>query len=142
MGVGPLARSEPRRSPPHRVEVSDPQTVTAGFGAVFRIFDVWNVSTDQAMTLLGKPARSTFYKWRQGEIGTPSHDTISRVSYILGIYRALQILYRDPLLADGWVKRPSAAFAQRSALDRMNGGDIADLAAVRDHLDAARGGWF
>lgn len=137
-----MAPPEPKRSPSPRMAAADPQTVAAGFRAVFRIFDAWEVSSDQAMTLLGKPARSTFYKWRQGEIGSPSHDTISRVSYILGIYRALQILYRDPRLADGWIKRPNAAFAQRSALDRMNGGDIADLVAVRDHLDAARGGWF
>ncbi len=69
------------------------------------------------------------------------HDTVRRVSYILGIYQALQIFYRDPVLADGWIKRPNAAFGGRSALDRMTGGDIADLAVVRDCLDSARGGW-
>jgi hypothetical protein len=135
-----MAHVEPDRG--HRVAADDPETIAAGFRAVFRIFDAWHVSADQAMTLLGRPARSTFYKWRRGEVGATSHDTISRVSYILGIHKALQILYRDPQLADSWIKRPNVAFAQRSALDRMSGGDIADLAAVRDHLDAARGGWF
>jgi hypothetical protein len=123
-----------------RVATDDPETVAAGFRAVFRIFDAWGLSPDQAMTLLGKPPRSTFYKWKRGAVAAASHDTVSRLSYILGIYEALQVLYRDPKLADEWVKRPNAAFAGRSALDRMLGGDITDLAAVRAHLNAVRSG--
>ena len=118
-----------------------PEMVAAGFRSVFRIFEAWGVTSEQEMILLGQPARSTFYKWKRGEIGAIPHDTIQRLSYVLGIHKALQILYREPALADAWVKRPSAAFADRSALDRMLGGDVADLAIVRDRLDNARGGW-
>jgi hypothetical protein len=93
------------------------------------------------MTLLGGPPRSTFYKWREGGVVRLPRDVIERVSYVLGIYKALQILYRDPQLADAWISRPNAAFGGQSALERMLAGDLTDLAAVRAHLDAARGGW-
>ena len=69
------------------------------------------------------------------------HDTLQRISYLLGIHKALQILYSDPALADSWIRRPNAAFGGQSALERMLAGDVSDLAAVRAHLDAARGGW-
>jgi hypothetical protein len=135
---GPVSQPEPRRSVPI---AQDPKAIAAGFRAVFRLFDTWELGTDERMTLLGRPSRSTFYKWKSGEIGSVPHDTVRRLSYLLGIYKALQILYQDRALADGWVKRPNLAFAGKSALDRMMGGDVADLAAVRGYLDAARGGW-
>jgi len=120
---------------------TEPETIAAGFRGVFRIFDAWGVSPEQSIMLLGRPSKSTYYKWKRGEIGTVPHDTVRRVSYLLGIYKALQILYRDPALADAWIKRGNAAFGGQSALDRMMGGDVADLAAVRTYLDAVRGGW-
>ena len=62
-----------------------------------------------------------------------SRDTLERLSYLLGIYKALQILLPDPAAADAWVRRPNAAplFAGRSALDRMLAGNVSDLSAVR-----------
>lgn len=74
-------------------------------------------------------------------MGALKHDTLQRLSYVLGVYRALQVLYSQPKMADGWVMRPNAAFGGGSALDRMLGGDVTDLAAARNYLDAVRGGW-
>jgi hypothetical protein len=68
-------------------------------------------------------------------------DTLRRVGYIAGIYKALQIVYSDAHLADRWVKRPNRAFGGQSPLDRMRGGDVVDLAAVRTYVDAARAPW-
>ncbi|MXW47997.1 MAG: DUF2384 domain-containing protein, partial [Gammaproteobacteria bacterium] len=70
-------------------------------------------------------------------------DTLERISYILGIYKYLQILLPDQKLADEWVKRPNSAplFDGRSALDLMMSGRVADLFIVRQYLDAERGGW-
>ena len=70
-------------------------------------------------------------------------DTLERISYVLGIYRALQILLPDPERADVWVRRPNDAplFGGASALDRMLGGQVADLFVVRQYLDAELGGW-
>ena len=109
--------------------------------AFFRLVELWGLSMDQARQLLGRPSRATMYNWRAGKARTLPHDTLRRISYLLGIYKALQILYRDPQLADAWIRRPNAAFGGQSALERKLAGDITDLAAVRAHLDAARGGW-
>jgi hypothetical protein len=96
---------------------------------------------EQARVLLGGPSRATLYNWKAGRVRALPHDTLQRISYLLGIHKALQILYSDPALADVWVRRPNAAFGGQSALERMLAGDVTDLAAVRCHLDAARGGW-
>jgi Protein of unknown function (DUF2384) len=109
--------------------------------AFFRLAELWGLSMEQARLLLGRPSRATMYNWKAGKARTLPHDTLRRISYLLGIYKALQILYQDPQLADSWVRRPNAAFGGQSALERMLAGDVADLAAVRAHLDAARGGW-
>jgi hypothetical protein len=65
------------------------------------------------------------------------------LSYLLGIYKALQVLLPATAAADAWIKKPNDAplFAGQSALARMLGGNVADLIAVRQYLDARRGGW-
>lgn len=108
-----------------------------------RIADLWDLSVDQQMTLLGITARSTFFKWKTGPNTALPKDTLERISYILGVYKALQILLPDEQAADEWIKRPNEApfFAGKSALDRMLSGQVADLFIVRQYLDAQRGGW-
>lgn len=109
----------------------------------FRIAALWDLSIDEQMTLLGVSARSTFFKWRKQPDVTLSKDTLERISYILGIFKALQILLPDEKAADQWIKRPNSApvFGGRSALDRMLSGQVADLFLTRQYLDAQRGGW-
>ena len=109
----------------------------------FRIANLWSLSVEEQMTLLGLTARSTFFKWKKDQSTVLPKDTLERISYILGIYKALQILLPDEQAADEWVRRPNAAppFAGRSALDRMLSGQVADLFVVRQYLDAQRGGW-
>ncbi len=111
--------------------------------AFFRIAELWGLSVDEQMTLLGVTARSTFFKWKKDTDTVLPKDTLERISYILGIYKALQILLSDEKAADEWVKRPNASplFAGQSALDRMLSGQVADLFVVRQYLDAQRGGW-
>lgn len=109
----------------------------------FRIAQLWNLSNDEQMILLGISARSTYYKWKKNTDVVLSRDTLERISYILGIYKSLQILLPDKKLADEWVKQPNSAplFDGRSALDLMMSGRVADLFIVRQYLDAERGGW-
>lgn len=109
----------------------------------FRIADLWNLSVEEQMALLGLTARSTFFKWKKDPNTVLPKDTLERMSYILGIYKALQLLLPDEQATDEWVKRPNAAplFAGQSALDRMLSGQVADLFVVRQYLDAQRGGW-
>jgi hypothetical protein len=109
---------------------------------LFRIAKAWGLGIEQQMTLLGSPARSTFYRWKQGEHVILSRDTLERISYIFGIYSALQVLLPEPAAADAWIKKPNTApiFGGRSALDRILSGQVGDLYLVRQYLDAQRGG--
>lgn len=108
--------------------------------AFFRIMEVWRVDDAEARVLLGNPGRSTFYNYKRGEGGALSADTLERISYVLGIYKALQLLFVQPQQADAWMRKPNAAFGGRSALQHALGGKVVDLASVRGYLDAVRGG--
>jgi hypothetical protein len=120
--------------------VSEEGRDAAALRAFFRLAELWGLSMEHARVLLGQPSRATLYNWKAGKARTLPHDTVRRISYLLGIFKALQILYGDAELADSWIRRPNAAFGGQSALERMLAGDVTDLAAVRAHLDAARGG--
>ncbi|WP_430366928.1 MbcA/ParS/Xre antitoxin family protein [Trinickia sp. NRRL B-1857] len=116
----------------------------AGLRAFFNISRDWGLAIDEQIVLLGSPGRSTFFKWKAAPASARlSRDTLERLSLLLGIYKALQILLPEPAAADTWVKRPNSAppFGGSSALDRMLAGNVSDLVAVRQYLDAMRGGW-
>ncbi len=116
----------------------------AAIRAFQKIAELWQLDADQQITLLGKPARSTYFGWKKDpQSAKLSHDTLERISYILGIYKALAILLPDPKAADQWVKQPNSAplFSGHSALERMLSGNVGDLFVVRQYLDAVRGGW-
>lgn len=99
----------------------------------------WELSTEEQITLLGSPGRSTFFKWKK-EGGNLPNDTVERISHLVGIYKCLQILLPDPASADGWIKRPNEFFDDMSALEYMLGGQVVDIYEVREYLDAQRGG--
>jgi len=107
----------------------------------FRIMDLWRVETGTARAILGAPPQRTFYKWRSGQVGAVPLDTIRRIGYVSGIFKALQIVYSNPSQADGWISSPNRAFGGQTPLQRMSAGDVTDLAAVRQYLDAARAPW-
>ncbi|PMS17701.1 hypothetical protein C0Z18_19825 [Trinickia dabaoshanensis] len=116
----------------------------AGLRAFFNIARDWGLGIDEQIVLLGSPGRSTFFKWKAAPASARlSRDTLERLSLLLGIYKALQILLPEPAAADAWVKRANSAppFGGSSALDRMLAGNVSDLVAVRQYLDAMRGGW-
>jgi hypothetical protein len=124
------------------VQKADLGTVSAGaMRTFFRIAEAWGLSTKEQITLLGSPPRSTFYLWKRARDLTLPRDTLERLSYIFGIYKALQILLPRSDAADAWVKKPNTApiFGGRSALERMLSGQVADLYVVRQYLDAQRG---
>lgn len=115
----------------------------AGLRAFARIAEAWQLNQEAQLTLLGHPPRSTFFRWKKDpDSAHLSRDTLERLSYLLGIYKALQILLPDAASADAWIKKPNAAplFGGRSALERMLSGNVADLFVVRQYLDAMRGG--
>lgn len=109
--------------------------------AFFNIAKLWQLTGAEQQTLLALP-RSTLAKYRAHPDAVQlGPDTLERISYLLGIYKALQILIPDTGQADQWVRRSNSAplFGGRSALDRMLGGHVGDLYVVRQYLDAQRG---
>ena len=118
-----------------------PATATgnSALDTFFKIAELWSLTIDQQITLLGSPARSTFYKWKK-EGGLLSTDTEERISHLVSIFKALQIVVPDAKAADTWIHRPNKYFGGRSALSVMLDGKLTDIYAVRTYLDAQRGG--
>jgi hypothetical protein len=112
-----------------------------GLRAFANIAEAWELTVAEQLQLLAIASRSTFFKWRRETSPRLPRDTLERLSYLLGIYKSLQILLPDPKAADEWVRRPNSAplFGGRSALERMLSGQVADLYVVREYLDAERG---
>ena len=115
----------------------------AGIRTFFGIAALWDLDIEQQMALLGLRSRSTYFKWKRERKARLDHDQLERISHILGIYKALQILLPDQPSADAWVKRPNSAapFQGEPALELMIRGGITGLFGVRRYLDAQRGGW-
>lgn len=113
----------------------------AGLKAFFALAEHWDLDVEQARILLGRPSKRTFYNWKAGKLGSPSHDTMSRIGYLLGIHRALRTLFSKPDNVYGWIGRKNDDFHGQTPLQRMLGGDLTDLAYVRQYLDSLRGGW-
>lgn len=105
----------------------------------FRIADAWGLNETEQMRLLGLEKRSTLQSWKRGVIASLSKDALERISYVMGIYKGLNILL--PKTADQWVRKPNMAriFGGGSAIDRMMSGNVADLYVVRQYVDAQRG---
>lgn len=105
----------------------------------FNIADAWDLNEGEQMAILGLDSRSTLQNWKRGEVAALSKDALERISYVMGIYKGLQILV--PQTADKWVRKPNKAklFAGKSALDRMMSGNVADLYVVRQYIDGQRG---
>lgn len=105
----------------------------------FRIADAWGLKEQEQMRVLGLDSRSTFQSWKRGAVASIPKDALERISYVMGIYKGLQILL--PKTANDWVRKPNRAsvFGGRPAIDRMTSGNVADLYVVRQYIDAQRG---
>jgi len=107
---------------------------------LFAILDKWGVSIEKGGDLLGGRARSSMYKLKTAA-GVLTQDELTRVSFLVGIYKALQILLPEEL-ANLWVTQPNddVLFSGRTPLDFLVREGIPGMQQVRNLLDAARGG--
>ena len=114
------------------------QSALKGF---FKLVAAWRVRDEDARELLGGLSSSSFYDWKKNPERLLDVDRITRISYLLGIYKSLHILYGDKL-ADEWVQLPNTnpVFAGRTPLAFMLGGGLLAMQSVRRLLDARRGG--
>ena len=109
--------------------------------AFFNIARTWQLSVAEERALLGWPPSSTFHKYKSGEGGVLSFDTLTRISLVLGIYKALHILYAEPSFADRWVRMPNSntLFGGRTPLAFGIDAGLDGLLQLRRLLDGRRG---
>lgn len=114
------------------------RSALAGF---FRIVERWKLRDEDAREFLGGLSSSAYYEWKKNPDRILEVDRITRISYLVGIYKALHILYGDKL-ADEWVRLPNsnAIFGGRTPLAYMMAGGLLAMQTVRKLLDARRGG--
>lgn len=125
----------------HISEKAHPNRQALALQGFFSIMGHWKVDNAGARKILGNPAERTFYDWKRGKVARVPEDTLRRIGYVAGIWKALQIVYSQPEHADLWVKKPNRYFGGQAPLERMSAGDVTDLAAVRAYVDAARAPW-
>jgi hypothetical protein len=109
--------------------------------AFFNIMAKWNVRDEDARVLLGGMSNGPFYQLKKNPARILDADTLTRVSYLIGIFKALNILYSQTL-ANVWISRPNTnrLFAGQTPLTYMTKGGLPAMQAVRRLLDARRGG--
>lgn len=109
--------------------------------AFFTIMARWRVRDEDARALLGGVTNGPFYEMKKTPDRTLEPDRLTRVSYLIGIFKALHILHA-PALADEWIQLPNRnpIFAGQTPLAYMVRGGLPAMQVVRRLLDARRAG--
>jgi hypothetical protein len=109
--------------------------------AFFKLAQAWGIRDEAARQLLGGVSNGVFYQLKRGQKKTLDQDKLTRISLLIGIFRALNILYSRKL-ADAWITLPNSnpMFRRDSPLNYMIKGGVPALIRVRQLLDARRGG--
>src|SRR5438309_1498772 len=95
----------PRTAP---VDLTTPTATNTTLRSFWRLADAWQLSTTEQTTLLNV-GRTTLYQWKQNKINTLNRHQLERLSYLFGIYAALQILFPVARRANEWLRKPNAA---------------------------------
>ena len=131
--------------PLRAAHIRDDAQAGAGLRTFARIVEKWNVPASDAMALLGVDSRSTYYELLKRaretkEVKGLSRDQLDRLSYLLGIFAAIRVLFpHSEESRDQWVSRVNTAplFGGRSPIEIMRSGMIG-LYQTFAHLVAAR----
>jgi hypothetical protein len=113
----------------------------AALRAFFTIMARWQVRDEDARALLGGVTNGPFYEMKKHPERVLEADRLLRISYLIGIFKALNLLYSEAL-ADEWMRRPntSAIFAGQTPLAYLTSGGLPAMQVVRRLLDARRAG--
>ncbi len=113
----------------------------AALRAFFRIMARWNVRDEDARALLGGVTNGPFYEMKRNPDRVLDTDRLTRISYLIGIVKALHILHSERL-ADEWMQLPNqnAIFGGQTPLAYMIRGGVPAMQTVRRLLDARRAG--
>jgi len=134
------------RKPARTPSVSEATQAAAGLRTFERIAAQWRLSASDAMALVGVDARSTYYELLRraregGEVKGLSKDQLDRLSYLLGIYHSIRVLFpHSKETRERWVSsaNTSSLFAGRAPLELMRSGMVG-LYQTFAHLAAVRG---
>ena len=132
-------------TPPAYPNLGDPEErrrlSPAALRAFFNIMGHWEVRDTDARLLLGGVSNGTFYSWKTGVVKPLEQDRLLRISYLIGIFKSLNILFSTQL-ADRWIQLPNSneIFTNRTPLAYMLSGGAPAMDTVRRLLDARRGG--
>ena len=114
----------------------------AALAAFFKIMERWSVRDEDARHLLGGVTNGPFYELkRRRHVRVLDSDKLLRISYLVGIFKALNVLH-SRTLADRWVQLPNSnrIFGGLTPLEYMRKGGVPAMQTVRRLLDARRGG--
>lgn len=116
----------------------DPNLAGPGLRGFTQIAKAWGLSDTEASAVLNRSLDDAFAQVAAGKLDEGWPETFQRLSYVLGIYKALHILFPSAQQANGWVRRPNngVRFKGGTALDLMCTSRLNDLAAVREYLEA------
>lgn len=127
-------------APTFRPEPITQDEAAAMFRAAVNLFSKWGMTDEQSAVLLDMPLRS-YRHWKAEGPGRMSRDGRARLSNLMGIHKALRIIFAEAARGYAWIKADNDAFGGVSALGVMLGGELTDIMRVRRYLDAERGGW-
>lgn len=126
-------------------DLADPATRTrltpAAIGAFFSIVEKWRLRNEDAMALLGGISHGRYFELKRHRKGLLSQDELTRISLLIGIFKALNILFGERL-ANQWTSRPNSnpMFNGAPPLEYISRGGVPALLGVRRLLDSRRGG--
>jgi len=109
--------------------------------AFFAIVEKWDLRNEDAMALLGGASHGRYYELKKSRKGLLSQDELTRISLLIGIFKALNILFNQRL-ANQWTTRPNSnpMFNDAAPLELLVRGGVPGMISVRRLLDARRGG--
>ena len=109
--------------------------------AFFAIVEKWDLRNEDAMALLGGTSHGRYYELKKNRKGLLSQDELTRISLLIGIFKALNILFNQRL-ANQWTTRPNSnpMFNEAPPLELLVRGGVPGMISVRRLLDARRGG--
>ena len=109
--------------------------------AFLNIMEKWGTRDEDARALLGGISNGQYYEMKKKPERVLSADALTRISYLVGIFKALNILHSEKL-ADAWMMRPNTnrIFGGQTPLASMMKGGLPAMQIVRRLLDARRGG--
>ncbi len=119
-----------------RTRLSKPAIV-----AFFALADKWELRNENAMALLGGVSHGRYYELKKNRKGLLSQDELTRISLLMGIFKALNILFSQRL-ANQWASRPNSnvMFNNVPPLQLLVRGGVPAMIGVRRLLDSRRGG--